>query len=56
MRSGFCCGLDGAETGVILDCFVAMAQMCAMVNSELVKNIRGLLQIYSEKYNFVLIY
>jgi len=41
---------------VILDCFAAMAQMCAMVNSELVKNIRGLLQIYSEKYNFVLIY
>lgn len=39
-----------------LDCFAAMAQMCAMGKSELVKNIRGLLQIYSEKYNFVLIY
>lgn len=56
MRSGFCCGLDGAAAGVNLDCFAAMAQLCAMVNSELVKNIRGLLQIYSEKYNFVLIY
>lgn len=56
MRSGFCCGLDGAAAGVIMACFAAMVQLCAMVNSELVKNIRGLLQIYSEKYNFVLIY
>lgn len=56
MRSGFGCGLDGAAVGVIMACFAAMAQLCAMLEFDLVKNIRGLLQIYSEKYNFVLIY